>query len=313
MRKVATNAIYELAKRDPRVVFVGSDLRAGILDEMRREMPDRFYMEGVSEAALIGIAAGLAFEGYMPYVNTIATFLTRRCLEQVAIDVALHKLPVRLIASGGGAVYAPLGPTHMAIEDIALMRTMPNMAIAVPCDAPEMQRVMDASLDWNGPLYIRVAKGGEAVVSRDDVPFALGKAVTMRSGGDVVFVGTGIATTQALEAAELLAHQRISAGVVHVHTVKPLDVETIAWTASGARLVVAVEEHVRDGGLGSAIAEAFSDLGIATPLLRVGFPDRYWHEYGNQEHILGLCGLLAPQLASTVRARLAQRPKAVPA
>src|SRR5579872_4423465 len=160
MRKVATNGIYELAKRDPRVVFVGSDLRSGLLDEMRLSMPERFFMEGVSEAILVGLAAGLAFEGYMPYVNTIATFLTRRCLEQVAIDVALHNLPVRLLGSGGGAVYAPLGPTHMAIEDIALLRTMPNMAIVAPCDAPEMQRALDASLEWKGPLYIRVAKGG---------------------------------------------------------------------------------------------------------------------------------------------------------
>jgi len=312
MRKVATNAIYDLAKRDPRVVFVGSDLRAGILDDMRAEMPDRFYMEGVSEAALIGIAAGLAFEGYLPYVNTIATFLTRRCLEQVAIDVALHNLPVRLIGSGGGAVYAPLGPTHMAIEDIALLRTMPNMAVVVPCDAPEMQRVMDASLEWKGPMYIRVAKGGEAKVSSENAGFAIGKAVTMRTGDDVVFIGTGIATTQALHAAELLAQHRIAAGVVHLHTVKPLDVEAVAATAS-ARLVVTVEEHVRDGGLGTAVAESFADRGIATPLLRLGFPDRYWHEYGSQDHILGLCGLLSPQLAATVRARFAGRPIAVPA
>src|SRR5690242_12160459 len=113
MRKVAMSAIYELAKRDPRVVFVGSDLGAGVLDDMRKAMPDRFYMEGVSEAAIVGLAAGLALEGYVPYINTIATFLTRRCFEQIAVDVALHDLPVRLIASGGGAVYAPLGPTHM--------------------------------------------------------------------------------------------------------------------------------------------------------------------------------------------------------
>lgn len=313
MRKVATSAVYELAKRDPRVVFVGSDLRAGLLDEMRAEMPERFYMEGVSEAALIGIAAGLAFEGYIPYVNTIATFLTRRCLEQLVVDVAMHQLPVRLIGSGGGSVYAPLGPTHMAIDDIALLRCMPNMAVVAPCDAPEMQRVMDASLDWDGPLYIRVAKGGDPVISSPDARFELGRAITMRTGCDVLFVGTGVATTQALQAAELLAQHRIAAGVLHVHTVKPLDVESISQAAQRARLVVSVEEHLRDGGLGTALAETFADLGIATPLLRIGFPERYWHEYGNQEHIMRLSGLLAPELAAAVRARLAQRPMAVPA
>lgn len=313
MRKIATNAIHALAKRDPRVVFVGSDLRAGILDEMRAEMPERFYMEGVSEAALIGLAAGLAFEGYLPYVSTISTFLTRRCLEQVAIDVALHNLPVRLIGNGGGAVYAPLGPTHMAIDDVALLRSMPNMAIVAPCDAREMQRAMDATLDWNGPIYIRVAKGGEPVISGDDSRFAIGKATSMRSGRDALFIGTGIATTQAMEAATLLAQYHIAAGVLHVHTVKPLDVEAIVSAASGAALVVTVEEHLRDGGLGTAVAETLVDAGVAVPLLRLGFPDRYWHEYGNQDHILGLCGLLAPQLAATVRARLGRRPMAVPA
>jgi transketolase len=313
MRKVATNAVYDLAKRDPRVVFVGSDLRAGILDEMRAEMPERFYMEGVSEAILVGMAAGLAFEGYLPYVNTIATFLTRRCLEQVGVDVALHNLPVRLIGSGGGAVYAPLGPTHMAIEDIALLRTMPNMAIVAPCDAPEMQRVMDATLDWEGPMYVRVAKGGDPVISRAELPFAIGRAVPLRAGEDVVFVGTGVATTQALEAASLLAAEGIKAGVLHVHTVKPLDVDAIARAASAASLVVTVEEHTLIGGLGSAVAETFVDAGIATPLVRVGFPDRYWHEYGNQDHILGLSGLLAPQLAATVRSRLRKRRVAISA
>lgn len=304
MRKVATNGIYELAKRDSRVVFVGSDLRSGMLDEMRRTMPERFYMEGVSEAILIGMAAGLAFEGFMPYVNTIATFLTRRCLEQVAIDVALHKLPVRLLGSGGGAVYAPLGPTHMAIEDIALLRTMPNMAIVAPCDAPEMQRALDASLSWNGPLYIRIAKGGDPVISRAEQEFAIGRAVTLRGGRDVTFIGTGVATTQALLASELLSKDGIDAGVLHVHTVKPLDVEAVAAAARNAQLLVSVEEHTRIGGLGSAVAETLVDNEIATPLIRAGFPDQYWHEYGNQEHILQLSGLLAPQLAATVRARL---------
>jgi transketolase len=237
--------------------------------------------------------------------------LTRRCLEQVAVDVALHNLPVRLLGSGGGAVYAPLGPTHMAIEDIALLRTMPNMTIVAPCDAPEMQRAMDASLDWGGPIYLRIAKGGDRVISRPDIPFEFGRAIKLREGRDVVFVGTGIATTQALEAADVLAKDGIDAGVLHAHTVKPLDAQAIAAAAGSARLVVSVEEHTRIGGLGSAIAELFADEGIATPLLRAGFPDKYWHEYGNQEHIMGLAGLLAPQLASTVRTRLRTRRVAI--
>ncbi len=156
MRRACLDMVHELAKRDPRVVFVGSDLGPGVLDEMKKEMPDRFYMEGVSEQALIGIAAGLAMEGFIPYVNTIATFITRRCYEQVAVDLCLHNLPVRLIANGGGLVYAPLGPTHQAIEDIAIMRALPNMTVVAPADAEEMRRFMDHTLDWKRPIYIRL-------------------------------------------------------------------------------------------------------------------------------------------------------------
>ena len=126
MRQTAINAVYALAQRDPRVTFIGSDLSPGLLDAMKHAYPDRFYMEGVSEAHVIGMAAGMAMEGYMPFVNTIATFLTRRCFDQVAIDVCLENLPVRLLANGGGVVYAPLGPTHLAHEDIALLRACPT-------------------------------------------------------------------------------------------------------------------------------------------------------------------------------------------
>src|SRR6516162_144750 len=157
MRATCVNMIYELAKLDRRVLFIGSDLSPGLLDEMRRAMPERWYMEGVTEANVIGMAAGLAMEGYMPYVNTIATFITRRCYEQVAIDLCLHDLPVRLIGNGGGLVYAPLGPTHLAIEDISIMRVLPEMAVVAVADAEEMTRLMEASLDWPGPIYIRLA------------------------------------------------------------------------------------------------------------------------------------------------------------
>jgi transketolase len=304
MRNTAMNAIYALAQRDPRVVFIGSDLGAGVLDEMRRELPERFFMEGVSEQAIVGMAAGLAMDGYIPYINTIATFLTRRCYEQVAIDLCLHDLPVRLIASGGGLVYAPLGPTHMATDDLAILRALPNMTIVAPVDAPEMARVMDASLDVPGPLYVRIAKGGEPVVSRDDLPFAIGRAIEMRAGTDVALVATGVMTGAALAAATLLEADGIAAGVLHVHTVKPLDAPAILAAAARASLVVSIEEHSRIGGLGGAIAECFADEAVAVPLLRLGLPDRYLSGYGSQAHLLALAGLDPASIAASVRERL---------
>jgi transketolase len=164
--------VHELARRDERVIYLGSDLSPGLLDEMKAEFPNRHYMEGITEAHLIGMSAGMAMEGLLPYVHTIATFITRRCYEQVAIDLCLHDLPVRLIGNGGGYVYAPLGPTHQAIEDLAIMRALPNMTVTAACDADEMTRLMDASLDWPHPIYIRLAKGGEPVIS-DAAPVVL--------------------------------------------------------------------------------------------------------------------------------------------
>src|SRR4249920_2342911 len=215
MRQTCLNMIYDLAKRDERVVFVGSDLSPGLLGDMKRDMPERWYMEGITEQNLIGMSAGLAKEGYIPYSNTIATFITRRCYEQVAVDLCLHDLPVRLIANGGGLVYAPLGPTHEAIEDIAIMRALPNMTVVAPADAEEMKRFMAVSIDWPHPIYIRLAKGGDEVVTRPEHGFTIGKAYLLReaSGGKsepVLLIGTGVGTTQALRAAEILSADGIA-------------------------------------------------------------------------------------------------------
>ena len=258
MRNTCLDMVYELAKRDRRTVFIGSDLSPGLLAGMKREMPDRYYMEGVTEANIIGMAAGLAMEGYIPYVNTIATFITRRCYEQVAIDLCLHNLPVRLIGNGGGLVYAPLGPTHLAIEDIAIMRALPNMTVIAVCDAAEMKRMMECSLDWPQPIYIRLAKGGDPVVSRGELGFTIGKAIVMREGRTskpVVLMATGVMTTNCLAAADALLANGIDTSVVHFHTVKPLDEATVLEHAKGARLVVTVEEGTMIGGFGSAVTD----------------------------------------------------------
>jgi transketolase len=299
------SSIHELAQRDERVVFIGSDLGAGVLDAMRKEMPERFFMEGVSEQAIIGIAAGLAMDGFVPYINTIATFLTRRCFEQLAVDVCMHHLPVRLIASGGGAVYAPLGPTHMALDDFALLRALPGMTIVAPCDAPEMGRAMQASLDVDGPVYVRIAKGGDPLISRADLGFAIGRAILLEEPGEVLFIGTGVMTTRALRARELLSARGIRAGVLHAHTVKPLDVDAIVDAARDVRLIVSVEEHFRAGGLGSAVLEGLSERGVATPLVRCGFTDAYSYDFGSQDHVLEVAGLHAEGLAATVERELA--------
>ena len=305
MRNTCLDMVYELAKRDRRTVFIGSDLSPGLLAGMKREMPERYYMEGVTEANIIGMAAGLAMEGYIPYVNTIATFITRRCYEQVAIDLCLHNLPVRLIGNGGGLVYAPLGPTHLAIEDIAIMRALPNMTVIAVCDAAEMKRMMECSLDWPQPIYIRLAKGGDPVVSRGELGFTIGKAIVMREGRTskpVVLMATGVMTTNCLAAADALLANGIDTSVVHFHTVKPLDEATVLEHAKGARLVVTVEEGTMIGGFGSAVTDLLTSKngGSYLPNLRLGLPDVFPAKYGVQDDLFEIYGLTANQIAQTV-------------
>ena len=288
MRKMALDALYDLACQDERVVFIGSDLGPSVMKNMKKEMPSRFFMEGISEQHIVGMAAGLAMEGFIPYVNTIATFLTRRCYEQIALDLCLQDLPVRLIANGAGAVYAPLGPTHLAVEDFAIMRALPNMTVLAPCDAPEMKRLMMETLDWPHPIYIRLGKGGDAVISEDKNGFRIGQAIWMREPGEGLLVSTGVMTQLALQAADRLAQEGLFCGVLHMHTVKPLDVETLAKWFPKIKRLVSVEEHTRIGGLGSAILEFCCDEmpEQAQKVARIGIPDRFAAQYGSQNSLL---------------------------
>ena len=288
MRKTSLNCIYELSIKDKRVLFIGSDLGPGVLDEMKQRFPDRFFMEGVSEQHIIGMAAGLAMEGFIPYVNTIATFLTRRCFEQVALDLCLHDLPVRLIANGGGVVYAPLGPTHLAIEDFAIFRSLPNMTIVAPCDADEMKRLMSKSLEWPHPMYIRLGKGGDAIVSREELGFEIGKGLLLKAPGEGLYITTGVMAQRALEASKQLGSEGVICGVLHMPTVKPLDNVILSEWIPSVKGVVTVEEHTRIGGLGSAVLEFCSDEmpEHTSKIKRVGFPDKFPDQYGNQDSLL---------------------------
>ena len=302
MRKTCLDMVYELARKDKRIFFIGSDLGVGTLKQFKAEMPDRFLMEGVSEQSIVGVAAGLALEGKIVYVNTIATFLTRRCFEQVALDLCLHNANVRLIANGGGVVYAPLGPTHEAIEDIAIFRALPRMTILVPADAEEMRRMMPATVDHAGPIYIRLGKGGDPIVARD-VPFQIGKAVPMREGAGALIISTGNMLKAVLDAATALESAGIKAAVLHVPTVKPLDSETILKFARQVPVIVTAEEHSVIGGLGSAVAEllAEADFKTAKRFRRIGLPDVFPDQYGSQASLLKRYDITAEKIVAVVQ------------
>jgi len=302
MRTTCLDLVYELARKDQRIFFVGSDLGVGTLKKFKNEMPERFFMEGISEAHVIGMAAGLALEGKIVYVNTIATFITRRCFEQVVLDLCLHNINVRLIGNGGGLVYAPLGPTHLAIEDIAIFRALPNMTIIAPADAEEMKRLMPMTVDYPGPIYLRLAKGGDPVVTDPNVPFVIGKVFPMREGKDALIVTTGVMLKPALEAAAALAIDGIETSILHAPTIKPLDVETILNYVDRVPVIVTIEEHILTGGIGSALAELIAEANFATPkrFKRLGIPNVFPDKYGSQATLMEYYNLTSARLEMVI-------------
>ncbi len=302
MRKACLDMVYELAKKDKRIFFIGSDLAFETLKQFKENIPERFFIEGVSEANLIGMGAGLALEGKIVYVNTIATFLTRRCFEQIVLDACLHNVKIRLIANGGGLVYAPLGPTHLAFDDIGILRVIPNMTIIAAADAEEMRRLMPLTVDYPGPIYIRLAKGYDPIVTKDE-PFQIGKIFVMREGDDALILTTGITLGIAQKAAKTLSAQGIETAILHVPTIKPLDVGMVRKYCQKISNIVVVEEHSIIGGLGSAVAEIIAEANFDVPknFKRIGVPDVFPDIYGSQENQMNKYAITEENLVASIK------------
>lgn len=299
MLRACMNMICQMAKENPHVVLICCDQTPGV--ELHSVVPDRYFMESISEANVIGMATGLAAEGYMPYILNHATFNTRRCYEQIALDACLQNRPIRLIGMGGGLATAHLGPTHTAIEDVAIMRAIPNMTVVVPCDTDEVNRLMPCTLSWPGSMYIRMAKYGKPIVSKEENGFEIGKAILMREG-DFLIITNGVMTYRAISSAELLSKQGIECGVLHVHTVKPID-ENIVKHVKKAKMIVIIEEHTLVGGLASACMELLIDKLACVdlpPIHRMGLPDRFVQTYGDQGSLLEKYGLQPDQIAEEI-------------
>ncbi len=304
MRKTALTTIAALVDEDERVVFIGSDLGAGTMDEVRGRHPDRVLMEGIAEQHLVGFAAGLALEGFIPYVHTIATFLTRRALEQIIVDVALHHLPVRLVGGGGGMTYASLGPTHQAIDDFALMRAIPGMIIGAPADPAEMDAMLRQLRLVRDPAYIRVAKGGEPDVTSGLADLAVGRARTLTEGDRLAVLTTGALLHECLKAVGPSERFGSAVTLIHFPFVAPLDVDAVRSLATSHRDLFVVEEHLPHGGLASAVADVLAQDGSSTRLHRATLPDRYADRYGSQQEHWELHGLDTDGIAARIECLL---------
>ena len=287
MRQAALKKIHELATRNPNVVFVGSDLGEGTLKGMQAEFPDRFFMEGISEQYMVGFAAGLAKEGFIPYLNTISTFFTRRAYEQIAIDVALHNLPVRILGSGGGMVYAPLGPTHTAVDDFSLMLNIPGLKVFAPADSLEMVNILEESLLDPAPHYIRIAKGGEPDIIHETVYSSFWTLIG-KPNANILILTTGIILHQAIEARATLEEIAMSTKILHVVELSRISEIPLEEIVSASTIVFVAEEHVRKGGLYSEILVNFEDKKIRPKSMHHFYlDDRNLRNYGNQlDHLV---------------------------
>ena len=283
MRKTALDTVYNLAKSNPKIIFIGSDLGHGTLQSMQKEIPQQFFMEGISEQHIVGFAAGLAKEGFIPFINTIANFFTRRALDQIIVDVALHNLPVKFLASGGGMVYAPLGPTHTAVDDFAHMLAIPNMRVYAPSDSVEMKALILDESKKIGPSYIRFGKGGEKIVSN---LFKEYKSSYIKIFGNLeakkLILSTGVLTQIAVEAMESL---RINGKflVIHLPKLNFLEDSVLYELIQSRDKILVLEEHQPIGGLFTQILHYAHKYNIDVRNLdTISLPDKFIRNYGNQ-------------------------------
>ena len=269
-------AALELPEIDDRVVVLTSDLCVfSGLERFKGKYPDRLYNVGIAEQNMVGVAAGFAREGFIPFATTYAAFASMRCADQVKVNMGYMGLPVKLVGLTAGFAVGSLGATHMSLEDVSVMRAMPNVTVLSPADCTAAVKAVVAAATCPGPVYLRLSGPmPNPIVYKGECPFEVGKANVLRDGTDVTFIATGSMVYQALKAAELLEGDGVSAEVVDMHTIQPLDVEAVS-RAAGRKLIVTVEEHSVVGGLGSAVAEQLARLPRHPRLVRVGHEGRY--------------------------------------
>ena len=286
MRKVYCDTMIALAKEDPRIVDVEADLTgAHGMKPFKAAYPDRSFIVGIAEANMVGVAAGLSAGGKIPFVHSFATFASRRCFDQIAISVCYAGLNVKIVGSDPGVGAELNGGTHMALEDMGIMRTLPGMTVFEPTDS----------------VFRRQAEN----VFDDDYEFDLGKADLLRDGSDVTLIASGVCVANALQAAETLAQEGVSARVLNIHTIKPIDADAVIKAASETGALVTAENHNVIGGLGSAVAEVLAEQ-RPTPLERVGVKDHFG-QVGKAPYLMGVFGITAADIAKAARKAIARK------
>ncbi|MFY0520172.1 transketolase family protein [Lysinibacillus sp. UGB7] len=297
--------MLEKAKENEDLLVITADVSipAG-LDRYRKQYPDKFIDVGIAEQNMIGIAAGLASEGFDVYTTTYAPFHTLRCLEQIRMDIGEMKQPVRMVGLSSGVVLGMIGNMHCSFEDIAVIRAIPNITIISPADSFELVKVLEALDNYPNPVYLRLTSGAPSpIIYKEDYNFEIGKTISVKNGEDIAIFASGSIISEAIKAAELLELEGIKVEVINVHTIRPLDIEGIKRVIKDKKLLVSMEEHVIAGGVGSAISEAIALEVKKPPHLMLGLPSDY-SKAGIYEEMLDHYGLTANKVAKSIKETL---------
>ena len=296
MRTTFAKTLLALAQKDKRIVLLTGDLGYSVFEPFQGELPKQYLNMGVAEQNMAGVAAGMAMEGMRPVIYSIVPFATMRNFEQIRNDICYQNLNVKIVGVGAGFSYGPYGHTHHGLEDIGMLRTLPNLVILTPGDPVEVALATRAMMRHKGPVYLRVGKAGEPVLHKKKPAFAIGKGIVMREGSAVTIIATSTLLSRALEVAEVL-----DARVVSMPTIKPLDEKRVIASAQKTNVVVTLEEHSVIGGLGSAVSEVIAESGLPVRFKRIGVPDRFTKGIGLQEYMRRANGLSVDQIVSTIR------------
>jgi transketolase len=305
MRDAFIHTLTGLAIAHPELMLLTGDMGFGVLNDFAARFPRQFLNVGVAEQNMSGVAAGLALEGHTVFTYSIGNFPTLRCLEQIRNDICYHAANVKIVCIGGGMSYGPVGFSHHATEDLAILRSLPNMLVLSPCDLWEAKEATRYLVSHRGPAYLRLDKSMAPTTVRPGEVFRPGSIRTVRDGSDVTLAATSGILGEALLAADMLLDQGIFCRVLSVHTIKPIDTDTLADAAHQTGGIVSIEEHAVDGGLGGAIAEALLDAGaLPTFLLRMGLRNTFSSVIGSQQYLRKVYSLDAAAIVRAVSTKL---------
>jgi len=301
MRFETIKTIYNHALSNPKVFFLTGDLGHAHLEDFKKNLPNQYINVGIAEQNIIGIAAGLALSGNKVFVYSIAPFITMRCYEQIKVDVCYQNVDVTVIGVGAGYAYSTCGGTHHAIEDIAVMRALPNMRIYSPSNSFEARLITEYLFTQSHPAYLRIGKGGEPAPEKE-YPFEIGKGSVIKHGKDITIFSTGTILLEAVGASDILSKWGINAEVINIHTIKPIDEGLIRNRTRERKAVFVLEEHNIMGGLGESIARIICESrGNRRPLFKCfGVPDQYNHRAGSQKFMRNCFGLNAESIADSI-------------